>query len=565
MILTQQQQQQQQQQPVQPYRASSPSPHYESNYLKMMQNRMPSNNSIQNLNQRRLSMETSQSLPQRRMSMETSQSLPSMRNTQMRNVPPIRAPSPIDMILDNSRRRASTPVGIRINESQRLLASSPMSFYRSPSPIYTQMSPMPNSSYSQRAHGPPITDLYSNSVNNGPNDIHSNDIFFPQQQQHLPLPPQYQYTSPNLNLTPLNIDQTPNNMNAPYTPPNLDALSPNIMNMKSPNINVPNLPFQSDHLPDKFEDNLVKVASDKTNNRDNKSEKSGGSSKNSSKKNRSEKRRSAIKFDPKHPDRYFKHIAVKVSARILKHGQGKFYRKEAEAAQLAILKASESCKDNSDETLNTLASKASMAVLDVGGDAQIAALASVTVINPGNEDEDLDVQIKETVMGIYGNASEIVKKGYNESSEVLTKISKAASEKLEEYNEYLVNEIRSKRPDKRSRRYDRRSRRNNPKKATPTFMDYVDGFVDTLRHQLNLDRDYERRDDDYKPRRSRLKTRRTSTSSSFSDDSRGHTPPPRSMLRRNTSTDDDEFSHESSGSASFDSFSRSFSYSTRSY
>ena len=228
----------------------------------------------------------------------------------------------------------------------------------------------------------------------------------------------------------------------------------------------------------------------------------------------------AIKFDPEHPDKYWSRLAVRCSSEILKIAPGKDAQKYAEAAQLAVIKAGESYKDGSPETLNLIASKASMAVLEAGGDARIAALATVSILKADDDTPSTEEEIRSKMIDLYGNARDMMKKSYDGSSRALTKFSEIASTSLKlvakenvlRYQEYRLKAEQEKRLREMN---EEALLAKDPskvvpyrKKSQPGLLDYVDGFVSDIRHQYNRsmrdDRYYSRRP---RGRRSRIERR----------------------------------------------------------
>ena len=251
-----------------------------------------------------------------------------------------------------------------------------------------------------------------------------------------------------------------------------------------------------------------------------------------------EKSLNAIEFDPDQPELYWTQLAIRVSAEILKNGTGREAQKFAEAAQLAIIQAGLSYFDNSPDTVNLVASKASMAVLDAGGDARVAAMTTVAVLNAETDCPSNEEEIREKMVELFGSARNLVKRGYEDSSTALNKISEIASIKLKEAAQENTHRYHEKQ---------NRLRHNPPygafrdPRSRDGLMGYVDGFVNDMRYQYHRSmrdvrsakgRSSRRRNPHYRgyssdedmnhrrhPRQRKAPPRPRSRSSSYSDES----------------------------------------------
>ena len=92
--------------------------------------------------------------------------------------------------------------------------------------------------------------------------------------------------------------------------------------------------------------------------------------------------------------RYWTSLSIKVSTAMIKAGSR---QNVAEAAQYAVMEHGQKMADYSNESLNNVASKASLATMLAGGSPNLAAVATVTCLR-GVDAEDDDILMKKPIM-----------------------------------------------------------------------------------------------------------------------------------------------------------------------
>lgn len=500
--------------PPQNFRSPSPSPsvHYESSYLKRMSIKPPpSLSSIQNIRPNGtingsaanvVNSSLQQGIPMRR-----SQSLQprSQSATPLGSANRIRPQTPIDMILNNARRRSVTPLGTRTPDEQRSIAPSPISFYRSPSPISIQSQPVQPIksmlSYQKLSTSGLVQNMgHSNAALLQSAQVQSNNALLAHNGQMLL--GQQQQVVPNT----LTINQD--------TPPGpIEALSPNSQDafidagvhgvVSSPSSGQYSAKTERrTHLASPHSAAMKKSIKGIMRNTplDRKSSRKsimshnlGVSGKIEEEKSvdvdtKSEAKDNAVIFDPEHPERYWTQLGIRVSSEILKQSTGRDAQKYAEAAQMAIITAGESYYDASPETINLIASKASKAVLDMGADARTAALVTVAILNAHEDKPSTEEEIKAKMVELYGSARDLMKEVYEDGSTALTKISDVASNKFKEIasdNMRKYQDYRLKSEAERSLRLLNDGVEKDPKRKNRSRQPQNLGFFDVVDNLLN--------------------------------------------------------------------------------
>ena len=504
--------------PPQSYRTQSPSPsvHYESSYLKRMSIKPPpSLTSIQNNRPNgTINSSAANVVPS-----SLQQGIPITRSQSFHHRPKsatplgsknrIRPQTPIDMILNNARRRSVTPLGTRRPEDQRSIAPSPISFYRSPSPMSIQSQPIyPNQSmllYQQPSSGLVQNLFHNNSALPQNAQVQSSNALLGQNGQML--------LGQHHKLVPTTLT-----INQDTPPAPIEALSPNsqdaFIDAGVPGIAVsPSSGHHSaiterrTHLASTHSASMKKSIKGIMRNptKEKKSRTNSIMSHNLSVSDKideeksadfdaqSESKANATILDPELRGRYWTQLAIRVSSEILKQSSGKNAQKYAEASHLAIITAGESYYDASPETINLVASKASMAVLDAGADPRTAALVTVAILNADKDTPSTEEEIKAKMIELYGSAKDLMKKGYEDSSNALTKISdvasstfkEIASDNMRKYQDYrlkseaerslrLLNDGVEKDPDRRNK---------SGYTQNLGFFDVVDNLLNGPRHQ----------------------------------------------------------------------------------
>mmetsp|Transcript_22690 Transcript_22690/g.26299 ORF Transcript_22690/g.26299 Transcript_22690/m.26299 type:complete len:714 (-) Transcript_22690:80-2221(-) len=508
---------------------SLPSPHYESSYLKRtLEKPPPSLANLQKSGQHVISSGASiSSLPvTQNASIHRSGSFhsvqPQPNSTPLHHsIRNLRSQSPIDMILENAKNRSATPLGTRQAEEMdnRSTASpSPLSIYRSPSPIpnirssasplLSLRSPSPLLASSYRSPSP-LSHYRSPSpysmgsvamgrtLSNRMTKRQFNQSIMQRRQSNSELSVDVPTTALENALSPDSQDafigiKSPENVISPssQTTGHHSALT-EVRKHSSTTIDKPNpkdvirsLPHEKPKSKENRTESLNSVI-------ETRQDSESMRSKRDIKKRRG-KTSKAIVFDPEAPGLYWTQLAVRVSSEILKFSTKN--QKFAEAAQMAIIKAGENYSDASPEIINIVASKASMAVLEAGGDARIAAMATVAILNAEDDSPSTEEEVRMTMVELYGSARQLVKKGYEDSSEVLTKVSEMASttlkgvtsqniKKYQEYRDKVELERKYGLPPHHSTR-SRPSSRSERGRQTG-LLDMVDDFIDDIRDQYD--------------------------------------------------------------------------------
>jgi len=433
----------------------------------------------------------------------------------------LRSQSPIDMILENAKNRSATPLGTRQAEEMdnRSTASpSPLSIYRSPSPIpnirssasplLSLRSPSPLLASSYRSPSP-LSHYRSPSpysmgsvamgrtLSNRMTKRQFNQSIMQRRQSNSELSVDVPTTALENALSPDSQDafigiKSPENVISPssQTTGHHSALT-EVRKHSSTTIDKPNpkdvirsLPHEKPKSKENRTESLNSVI-------ETRQDSESMRSKRDIKKRRG-KTSKAIVFDPEAPGLYWTQLAVRVSSEILKFSTKN--QKFAEAAQMAIIQAGENFSDASPEIINIVASKASMAVLEAGGDARIAAMATVAILNAEDDSPSTEEEVRMTMVELYGSARQLVKKGYEDSSEVLTKVSEMASttlkgvtsknmKKYQEYRDKVELERKYGLPPHHSTR-SRPSSRSERGRQTG-LLDMVDDFIDDIRDQYD--------------------------------------------------------------------------------
>ena len=126
--------------------------------------------------------------------------------------------------------------------------------------------------------------------------------------------------------------------------------------------------------------------------------------------------------------RYWTTLSIKVSTALIKSGAP---QNIAEASQYAVMEHGQKMPDYSNESLNLVASKASLAAMEAGGSPNLAAVATVACLR-GVDAEDDDVVIKKKVLKYVDDATEAVKKKAVDGSELVRDLSFKAYDTISE-------------------------------------------------------------------------------------------------------------------------------------
>jgi hypothetical protein len=140
---------------------------------------------------------------------------------------------------------------------------------------------------------------------------------------------------------------------------------------------------------------------------------------------------------------FWTQVSVTVSSALLKAGKDKKY---AEAAQIAIVQAGEDQYETDQTALNFVASKASLAVIEAGGDANTAAIATVACLkandNTPSTEEQIKIEIDKTVAEIKNRASLVAQTTYDGGAKAVSAISSFASKGYEDLKSFSETSFR---------------------------------------------------------------------------------------------------------------------------
>ena len=148
---------------------------------------------------------------------------------------------------------------------------------------------------------------------------------------------------------------------------------------------------------------------------------------------------------------FWTQVSVKVSSELLKAGKP---NKLAEAAQIAIVQAGEDQYDTSKESLNFVASVASLAVIEAGGDANTAAIATVACLRANDNTPSTEAQVKKEIekamIDIKNRASVVAQSTYDGGAKAANYVSNLASKGFEDFKAFSEKSFRQYRTYQRN-------------------------------------------------------------------------------------------------------------------
>lgn len=141
----------------------------------------------------------------------------------------------------------------------------------------------------------------------------------------------------------------------------------------------------------------------------------------------------------KENDLFWTQVSVRVSYALLRHGAP---RKFAEMAQIKIVQLGSKQNDTSQESLNSVASATSGAILDAGGTAEVAAVAAVHCMNGTKDVLTSEEEMKQHISNMCSQAQDFLSLRVEEGKQVVQRLSAELPKKLSEFRIYMVQTAR---------------------------------------------------------------------------------------------------------------------------